>query len=274
MPVPKNHFKRTNIDTKKITYRDGMMFIPTDLGYNIDLEMDLEVSLDPTVFSAGTPIFNINPILKKATVKPTPKALSDNQIITKLKKDKIIPEKMIYDDFLIGFIYSSPQDINNHKWMFQMRKNKQIFSSIQFLGVDVDCPVSTFSWHDSIYHGRFLIDKKDLIDVQETEWGHVKVIGKQPEGVDGDTSIIPEGTTHLRIRYNIMTDLWYIDWLDKIGKQMEGTIEFRSFVCTAPMKGVADYNHPKPWVSMWVDVNNIGQMQKMGEYVIINRKKS
>ncbi len=277
MPKPTRHLKRIDIDPKKMTYKDGKMHIPTKYGYDVNVDFEFSIALDPTEFKSGTPVFSINPNLKKAVVVANKDAIPDTELIKQLKKVPVVPDEWKWQDFLVGFIYSNPQDPDNHKWFLQVRRNKQIFSSVPILGVDIDCPVSTFSWHDGfpggIYHGRFLIDKKDMIEIKEEKWGFIKIIGKQPEGVDGDTSMIPEGVKFVRLRFNIKTDFWYIDWLDSKEKEVGKPVEFRSFVSTCPMKGIADYSKTKPWVSMRIKVDDIGQIQKMGEYVVINRKK-
>jgi len=268
-----------NSDPKNISIKDGIMTVKTDIGY------DLQVPIHPIVgiheqFVNNLPAFSLNTNLGKLEViqhPQEPSFIKDQTMLEGfLKTSSYVPETWEYQDFLIGFIYGDPNkgDPNNFKWMFQFRIDDQIFTSMIFAnGIDINCPVSTFSWFDGgIYHGRMVVDKNDLLTVERSGAGRCKVVGKTLGGhPQGDKSRIPDGCDIISIRYNIYKNRWYLHYM-KNGAEIGNYSEVREILADVPMTANTDRSIVKPKVTEEIKVDDIASlMVKAGVATILGK---
>jgi len=159
--------------------------------------------------------------------------------------------------------------------MMEFRRQQQIFYAMHFLGVRLrKIPISTTSWFDGVYHGRFLCQKDDLGMVREDKPGWIVIEGKEldkKEEARDITNMIPEGSEKLRLRYNIREDFWYGDILKpnqvipeiKPLKMRHITAENMDFF------GLADFSFQKPKVSYIVETNTIAEIRMMGDTLFL-----
>lgn len=261
------------VDFKKAEFNPetGFITIPTDTGYDINMKLSPSIKIEERIGQNGEPGFfaqlNINESNITSTKDPikTQDAL-DNYI----KKLPFIPQGLEYKDFLLGFIYSQPQDPDNHKWFMQFRNDNGQFIEVLTVPdkVDVNCPVSTHSWFDGNWHGRLKFVPDDLDDVEVVSNAYVKIKGKKCGGYPkGDTSIMPEGTDNVVLRYNIFKNKWYCHFMqeDKTLKELECD----SMIIDCPMEGFVNRNHEKPKVTQQIKPENIASIQFLSNTLII-----
>ena len=212
--------------------------------------------------------------MQPVAVRPIPdKAKSREDIMEHLLTRNVLPEGLDFENFTVGFVYATPDNPMNHKWMFEFRKNKRIFHAMHFSGVVIDCPFSTTSWHDNIYHGRFQIDKNAYTKVTEQKPGWVTIGGnKSKHTTKGDTGLIPEGCMDIRFRYNIKTDYWYADFLDKAGGTIAKPLQMHDILGEGvKVLGNIDWdtNPAKPKVTLHCNPAEIKNIMMMAETLVM-----
>ena len=113
-----------NADPKKVTVKDGIMTIHTEIGYDISVPFNPMVAINEQLMNTQLGFsLNLNLGNMEYTILPQDPGVVKNQddLNKFLKTASYIPDTWNYDDFLIGFIYGDPAmgDPNNYKWMFQ-----------------------------------------------------------------------------------------------------------------------------------------------------------
>jgi len=278
-PTNTKTYRQIDVDRENIDYDSAkhLLRMRTELGYNVIFEVDPYVSINyADGFSPqGVPEFQTNILMKPVKVEKGEKPMSLDSIKEMLKKRSVVPKSIQYENFTLGFVYANAQNPQNHKWMLEFRRQQQIFYAMHFLGISCKkIPVTTTSWFDGVYHGRFLCQKDDLGMVSESKPGWIvvegKVLDKKEEARD-ITKVIPEGSEKLRLRYNIREDFWYGDIL-KPGQLIPEIKPLKMRHITAENMdffGLADFSFQKPKVSYLVDVNTIADIRMMADTLFL-----
>ncbi len=262
-------------------YADGIGYdiekneltVPIEFGYSVVFKLNPMVAInnqDP--WANGVPELQTNIMAQPLQIKKSDKSKSREEILAALKERNVIPPGLQYEDFTIGFVYAQNTNPNNHKWMLEYRKNSQIFSAMHFLGVNTKCPLSTTSWHDGIYHGRFVANANDVKMVLEDKPGYVTIVGNKENqhNAKGDVSKIPAKCEDIRFRFNVKTDIWWIDFLDEFqGSAVGPAMKCKNILVDAPLEGYIEWAQPKPKVTMHAKPKDIAEFSQMGDTVII-----
>ena len=266
----KSYLKELEFDPEK-----GMVRLPVEFGYKVIFAIEPHVSLNPyDPFKGNTPEIQSNIMLRPVKIEGGPDAITQAKLVEILKARDVIPEEISYQDMTIGFTYANAQNPQNHKWMLEFRRNKNIFWALHFLGVSVNkVPVQTTSWFDGIFHGRFLVNKQDIGKTVEITPGYVELQGKDMKKKipKGDTSLIPEGVDRIRLRFNIKEDFWYGDLLapkEVISKLKP--LKFKNITAdNMYFEGVADHSFQKPKVFYIAKVKDIASIMIMANNLIL-----
>jgi len=282
MPPDQNKQVYRNISTKpkEATLKDGVLTIETEYGYEVSFNMKPFFGINTTrpwmknVKQIDIPefqtAFNMQPIAVNAL---DGKAKTRDEVLEHLKSRNVLPEGIDFDNFTVGFVYATPDNPMNHKWMLEFRKNKRIFHAMHFSGVIIDCPFSTTSWHDNIYHGRFQIDKNTYTKVTEQKPGWVTILGnKSKHSAKGDVGMIPDGCVDIRFRFNVKTDYWYADFLNTKGETISKPLQMHDILGEGVIvKGDIDWdtNPAKPKVTMHADPKDVKNMMMMAETLVL-----
>jgi len=269
-----------NIATKPLTatLKDGILSIDIEYGYQVQFKMQPYFGINTTRAwmknKEGIDIpefqtaFNMSPI----AVNKLADAKSREDILEHLKTRNVLPE-MEFENFTVGFVYANADNPQNHKWMFEFRKAKNIFHAMHFLGCDIDCPFSTTSWHDGIYHGRFQINKEAFKSVLENKPGWVTITGnKNKHRPKGDVAIIPVNAERIRFRFNVKTDYWYGDFLGKDGQSVAPSLKMHDILGEGiKLEGHIDWdsNPAKPRVMFHAECKDIKDASMMAETLVI-----
>ena len=259
-----------NIGTKPLTavLKDGVLTIEIDYGYSVTFKMQPFFGINTTrpwmKNQKGVDIpefqtaFNMAPM----AVDVLPGAKTRDEILEALKSKTVIPQ-MEFDNFTVGFVYANADNPQNHKWMLEFRKNKNIFHAMHFLGCDIDCPFSTTSWHDGIYHGRFQVNKEAFKQVLETDKpGWISITGNNhnKHRPKGDVKLLPVDAERVRFRFNVKTDYWYGDFLDKNDKAVSQPLKMHDILGEdIKLTGHVDWdsNPAKPRVMFHVNCKDV-----------------
>lgn len=254
--------------------------------FGLDLHYEIipltTIDID-TKFDDGIPDFATSASLKFIKIVKHKNIKSHDEIKEILRKESIIPPDLEYDHMLLGFVYATDSDPNNHRWWLDFRNSKDQ-SVYNYFGdrVEINCPITTKAWHDSdpngIWHGRFVFSSNELKSIIEEDIGILKINGKlrtecKPLDINRVCNItnVPENTVSLRLRYNIREDIWFCDILDKEDKQI-GQIPCKSIICDAKMYGQITMIGGKPRVSTRVNINDISDIAIAINSLIIRGK--
>jgi len=276
----KQIYRNINTKPETATLVDGVLTIETEFGYVVKFKMQPYFGINTTrpwmqnqrkeLIPEFQTAFNMAPL----DVGPVAdKAKSRDDILEALKTKNVLP-KLDMDNFTVGFVYAQADNPQNHKWMLEFRKNKNIFHAMHFLGVDIDCPFGTTSWHDGIYHGRFQINAeayKSVLEMGKPGW--VTITGnKNKHRSKGDVGMIPTGCERVRFRFNVKTDYWYGDFLGKGDDTVAPSLKMHDILGEGlKLTGHIDWdsNPAKPRVMFHVKANDIKDISMMAETLVI-----
>jgi len=214
--------------------------------------------------------FDFEPI----SVKPSDVSLKKEDIIEILKEKSMIPELLIYDTMTIGFVYSpDPTDPLNHTWMLEFWDADLNHTSVMhFLDVRVrNCNMNSRFWKKGgVYHGRFQLSHNEIKIIKEHEQNKVTIHGfGEPENAELNLSLLSKETEKLRFRYNIKTNYWYADQLDKKGETVSEPIKFRSFLGdNVSLDGNVIWAE-KPKVMMYMHIRDISSIKLMTDTLLV-----
>ncbi len=245
-----------------------ILTIKTDLGYILKYKLNLDVQVDPfTKYDDNLPDFVVTPQVEFQEQKVTKQAIPFKQLATKLSKENLI-KNTNFSFIHVGFIYS-PGDPNNHRWMINAfdKDNNFLFN---FIGdnIKMNCPFSTVSWQDGIWHGRFIIDKKDITSIFEPKPGNFIIKGKSK--LNPKIEPIKEKIDKISVRYNIEQNLWYCDY--KYKNNQIGSYPTKHLICDVPFEGNIDRNHSKPKVTAELKAKDIKGISVGLDRVVIKKK--
>jgi len=225
----------------------------------------------------NVPEYQTNIMMRPVKIDRGEKALNQEAIQNKLKDKSVVPSSIDYEAFSIGFVYATAENPMNHKWMFEYRKNGNVFYAQHFEGVRLEnVDIGTIAWFTQpIWHGRFIVKKGDFKTVLEEKPNYVVIKGKAPSKhtPKGDVSLIAEDTVKIKFRYNIKTNIWYADMIGPKGTTVGEPLHFQNVLGqNITMYGDVDWAHAKPKVSTYMDVNKITDMKMMSDTLIITGK--
>jgi len=250
---------KSKSDTKRVTVEDEFGFIQI-----FDLEHEtyiLPENYDPENCKwckKGIPELRTTFKTTLVDQSKTKNSVPREKIIELLKTRSIIPPSLEWDNILVGFVYADETDPNNHRWWINFRnKQDQSIHSIWTDKVESRCSISTRSWMDGIWHGRFVVAKNDLESIQE-ENGKLFLIGKKKDTPKHDVSKIPKGTESLRLRFNIRENLWFCDFLDKKDEEIT-SVPTKNIDSDAVMFGHVINIGDRPKVSMKIYPKDISK---------------
>lgn len=262
-----------DIDFSTATFdpETGFLTFSTDIGYEISAKLSPHVKIQDQM-SGTEPILTtqintteLSLIGKKNAIK------TQEQLNEYLKKTSIVPKSFLYEDILIGFIYSNQEDPTNHQWMLQIRNEQGQFIEIIPIAnkIDISVPTSTYSWFEGQnWHGRMKVIKSDIEEIKQLGPDHIEVIGKKCGGhPKGDLSLIPEETQKLVISYNIFTNKWYVHCM-KENKELK-EIKCDNIITDCKTKGFVNRSFLKPKVTQEIDIKDISSIQFLSNTVII-----
>jgi hypothetical protein len=260
-----------SVDMSKVTWKDGKLNIPV-AGCEIKLEVIPIIKLAPELVK-GELYFYANVTLGGTAISEDNKEDKTQEYLESiLKKEPIMPTHWKYDDILVGFVYGTKEDPNNHTWMLTPRV-KGISGEMLFadLTCDIECPMATISWEaQGNWHGRFCIVKEEIKSFKRKNSGNLTIVGKCGGYPDGKKDY-PEDTKIISIRYNIFKNKWYLGFLDKDDKFM-GDRELDDLITDIKMYGKVDKDHKKPKVTQYIKVEDIASCKIISNVAIIYGK--
>ena len=109
-----------SVDMNKVTWKDNKLHIPV-AGCEIKLEVIPIIKLAPELVK-GELYFYANVTLGgTAIAEDDEKPKTKEYLKSILEKEPIMPTHWKYDDIMVGFVYATNEDPNNHKWMLTPR---------------------------------------------------------------------------------------------------------------------------------------------------------
>jgi len=267
----------SNVKEIKITDEFGMV-----ANYKVDFSTYIEPeAYDPEHCEwckKGIPeiVTEFNITLKD--MSKTKQALSREDIKTIMKTKNIIPPTLVYDHFLLGFVYADSSDPNNHRWWIDFRNNKdQSIYNCWGDKIKINCPYTTHSWFENeFHHGRYRFSSGDVEAIKEPRPGELVILGKlkkECKPIKNVCSIqhLPDKAHTLRFRYNTREDLWFCDILDKKDKSL-GQISCKSLICDAITYGNVINVGDRPKVNTRINVTDISDIAIAINSLIIRGK--
>jgi len=263
-------WKTLSVDPEKHTFT-----FETEFGHKIINKIinNLQVNQE-TEFPQPYPEYFIQMAFKPLKVESLKTSKNMNEMREILRKRNILDGGDVFDDVMVGFVYSQPQDPNNHTWMFQFRLNGQIVGTMNYLNIDVrNCPMKTHGWFENeIWHLRFVVEKKDIKAIEEYEFNKAVLIGKGIKKIISSTSEeIPKDYDRLRMRCDVKKNNWFAEFLDK-KQSIVKAFTLKNIKCSAPIYGNSDFIHQKPWVSDFCLKKEIQDIQILDDLLVIQGK--
>jgi len=255
--------------TKFELLSSNLLELKTETGHIVKFKLEPQLSTDIDNEDNGNPFFYLNLTPVYEGVETTPESLSLEKVKEKLTSRNLLHESFNYDHIQVGFIYAEG-DPNNHRWMlnFMDDKNKYIFGFIAD-NVKLNCPFTTTSYEDGVWHGRLVVRKESVEELIETEQGNFELYGK---GDIGNQNVTPldEKIDKVALRYNIYSNMWYAELKSKDEKI--GEIPCKNVICDVPFEGNIDRSHSKPKVTAELNVKDIAGTSLALNALIIKRK--
>lgn len=227
----------------------------TETGHKVTFTQNVNVSIDlDNKTEDGRPFFFVTFEQIYINTKDHKKPLTLKQIKRKYKKNNLLTPSMDYDHVQIGFVYND-SDPNNHKWMLNfMDVSNNFLFGYNGEEINIDCPFTTKSWQDGVWHGRFVVYKKDIESLTEPVSGYFILTGKGDIG-DHNVTPIKEGIDTISLRYNIYEDNWYCEYM-KNGESV-GKTPCKDIICDVPFVGKVDMSTQKPKVTAELNTKDV-----------------
>jgi len=258
-------YKPTNFDI----ISDDVLTIKTETGHIVKYKLETTLSTDIDNDAEGDPFYyvTINPIY--IGVESPPGSLSLAKVKKQLADRNLLTPEVKYDHIQIGFVYND-KDEHQHRWMlnFMDADNNHLFN---FIGdnIKVNCAFTTKSWKDDIWHGRFIVYKKDVGELVETSQGSYILTGTSNIN---NHNLIPldKSIDLVSLRYDIVANTWTCDLKTK------GTIvgEFltKTLICDVPFIGAVNKAVAKPKVTAELNAIDIAGISITHKALIIKKK--
>ena len=260
------------------------LIIRTEIGYDLIFKLDPQIRVNPyEPGKNGTPEFQANVLWKLTGVRPKANAKKVSEIEELIKNRSYVPMELDFDILQLGFVYSNNRDPNNHRWWIEALKagNKMGEWDSKFseypLQIKSDAPIGTRSWFDGIFHGRFTYSKDFVETVIEEKPGHIYIKGNGKGRLGDVKGDVPEGFTHLRLRFDIRKDIWIGEFLDEnmqfvktiapvMAKNVKSDARFRGYITIDPQ------NPGRPKVSGMILRDDIVAIDTSTNIIIIKGK--
>lgn len=220
--------------------------IQLETGHIVNFKIIPKVFIDLEREESGQPFVWVNFDNEYTSIEETDNSMSLEEIRERYKDTNLLTSDLVYDHIQIGFIYSDG-DPNNHRWMLNfMDVNNKFLFGFNGDNVKVNCPFTTMSWEDGIWHGRFVVSKNHIKELLEPEPGQFIING---EGDIGNqlTQPLEEDYDHLSLRYNIQENTWYAEVLKD--SKIVGSFPCKNIICDVPFEGKIDKSSSKPKVT-------------------------
>lgn len=246
--------------------------IKTETGHIIKCKLKANVLVDLDQDDNGNPFFFIEVPPTYDGVELTKNSMTLETVRNEFENKNIIPDNLEYDHIQVGFAYTDANDPNNHKWMLHfMDVNNNVLSGFYGTEISIDCPFTTFSWDDGVWHGRFVVYKKDVKLLREKETGKFVLEGYGKGIEQQKVNPIDEKVKSIILRFNNRTNMWYCDLHDK--KQKIGEMPCKNIICDVPFSGSIDYSaQPKVKASAVIDISKIEGISMALNALIIKSK--
>ena len=257
----------------------NVITIDTEFGYKLVYRLKPVISMDAeTQYDDNLPDFVVDFIPEFISMEPN-KKLTRKKLAKELRERNIIPQDLDYDRVYVGFVYSSSNDPNNHKWWLDFRNStdESVFSFFTEK-LDMTCPITTTSWYaEGIWHGRFVIRRDELDNIKMIGKDHYNIFGKLPTQCKPSKESFcnlgsaPEKSVAIRLRYNIKDNYWSADYLSKTDEILH-TDSFQSIINDARMYGQLLWVGDKPKVSARISINEVSDVGIIGNTLVVRRK--
>lgn len=253
----------------KSSLSNNYIEIKTETNHIIKFKITPKVSVDLDNEENGKPFFYVTFDNEYIEVLNDKKSISLDSIRKQYKFKNLLTPELVYDHIQIGFIYAN-EDPNNHRWMlnFMDVNNKHLFNYIGD-NIKVNCPFTTISWEDGIWHGRFVVYKKDVLELTEPTSGQFILSGLGNIG-DHIVNPIKDDVDNVSLRYNIHTNMWYCDLIKD--KKIIGEIPCKNIISDVNFEGSVDKSSSKPKVSAILKIEDIKGISMALNALIIKRK--
>jgi len=278
---PNKSFRQVKSKSKEMRYdqKEQIFYVPDEFGYTIKFKVNPFLAMntyDP--FQNGVPEYQTNIVMQPMNIEKDPNGVKDQKFIHEYLKDKnIIPTNIEYEYMTLGFVYGQASDPNNYKWMFEFRRQNQMFYAMHFVAIQLKhIDIGTYAWADpdpkaGFFHGRFSIQKEAIKTCLEDGPNKLILYGKQKKHeIKGDISIIPKDCTWLKFRYNTKTDIWYTEFMNDKNQTIAKPVSSKKILGeNVTMRGDVDWEHPKPKVTTSMKVGDVNEIRKMADTLIV-----
>jgi hypothetical protein len=253
----------------KCTSKTQILELETETGHIVKFKLEPKLSVDIDSDDNGNPFFYMNLIPQYEGVESTPTSMSLEQIQRDLNHRNILTPELEYDHIQIGFVYA-PGDPQNHRWMlnFMDVNNKHLFGFFADV-VELNCAFTTMSWEDGIWHGRFVVQKKDVTSLDEAFSGHFILTGNRDIG-QHTMQPLDSNVDRFSLRFNVHENVWYCDQLK--GDDVLGSIPCKNIICDVPFVGKVDKSYDKPKVTAEIAARDVQGISMALNALIIKSK--
>jgi hypothetical protein len=228
------------------------ILVETESGHIIKVKIEPEVLVDIENDENGLPFFSVAIGHQYVGVEKTENCMSLDIVKQEYANANIINTD--YDHIQIGFVYS-PEDPNNHRWMLNlMDVNNEYVGGFVGDKITVNCPFTTTSWEDGIWHGRFVVYKKDVKELIEPKAGVFVLNGEGDIGDHKLTELDPD-IEKISLSYSIKQNTWYCSYLKD--NEVIGSTPCKDIICDVPIIGKIDRNYDKPKVTADIDSKDV-----------------
>jgi hypothetical protein len=244
--------------------------LKTETGHIVKMKVIPEILMDINADDNGLPFFSVAMTYEYAGVEKTKKSKSLKFLKRNYAKKNIISKNLNYDHIQVGFIYAGESEPNNHRWMLNFMDVNNNYVHVYYADkVTINCPFTTTSWEDGNWHGRFVIYKKDVKELIESDEGVMTLLG---DGDIGSHNVMPidDDMDFISLRYNIYENTWYCEYIkdDKV----IGSIPCKNIISDVPLVGNVDKGYSKPKVTAKIDVNDVSGITVALNALIIKKK--
>lgn len=227
----------------------------TETGHVISFKVRKEILVDLDNEESKLPFFSVAFDTNYIETKVKKNHINLKQIKKKYKNANILIKEKEYDHIQLGFVYTNAEDPYNNTWMLNfMDVNNKFLFGFNGTSIKLKCPFTTTSWKDGVWHGRFVIYKKDVKELIEPKQGHFVLKGSGNIG-NHDVTPIKNNVEVISLRYNIYENTWYCEYLKK--DKVIGSTPCKNIICDVPFEGKIDMSATKPKVTVEIKAKNV-----------------
>jgi len=174
-----------------------------------------------------------------------------------------------FDKILVGFVYSSNEDPNNHKIWLDLRMFDRPLCSIYCDKLDIDAECGSMAWAGHmpngqlINHGRIVINGPAHIEAKSVNPLHLSIIGPGHQRLENPRKDIADAS----LKYDVKNNLWVCEIMDN-DKALERH-SAQDLLCTVKMESHTS-EHLNPKFSMKLEKNHISHCKVLGNVLVIS----